>query len=111
MSSNKNNNSVELPSNIFYWMQLSQFQWRSECRNNTRPCHRLTCEYNLYLQPTDQHLHTWAMINQALPDHSQSCLLDLMYQGKEEPEDIKLNSKTLPHQHSSICIKFVPPNL
>ncbi len=96
---------VELPSNLWYWLEQARVKSRQECRDAPRPCPCVSCKEHLLFQVSATHPGEWQIQQREIHEMEDTCRLDILERTTPAPVNIPLQSKPLPPLHSSCVVE------
>ncbi len=87
---------MDLPSELWHWLETLRVRSRKDCRNGPRPCPCITCEHHLLFstdssQPTD-----WRVKSIEIQEMEFTCALDQAERSNGSLSVTTLESKPLP---------------
>lgn len=93
---------VELPADLWYWLEQMRVQSRQDCRSGPRPCPNVSCEYHLLFRVDPQNPTQWEVRSGEIHQMAETCRLDILERTTGRLLETELQSKPLP-PYASTC--------
>lgn len=100
---------VDLPSNLWYWLEQARTRSREECRGGLRPCPCVSCEHHLLFQVNAKEPKRWEIQPIEIHEMKDTCSLDLLERSGVPTLTPSLESKPLPPHHMDSKIEINVP--